>query len=884
MYFANPFKQFKRARGTRAIKGYHDLENHVPYLEMRGRFLVDIYGCVHAMYEVDAPCADVASAERLLAIREQLAGVMDSLPEAIGQLQFIYTNNADYNAVIDQHSQYRSPWEVANVLRDYRVSQLKEELKNRQLIRSTNLLVVSCLPRTNDAGTELLQRFKLSRNGEMKLRTLTLRDVQFQEACQTLLSAEEVLKDHFSQVGIQTFPMQAKQIANYLYHLFNQDLAADCAIPLNFDEERTPINDAWMCHDWHFENGVIQIGDYYHAFVSLNEKPQESRPRLIEAITTGLGFNDVRVTLNVRRLDKNQQMDQLRGHRNRSMSRMREPLQIFDYLKNPKRIEDIRTAEYNVEAKDEITEANVLLSDLRSGKEFLALCQLVVHYWARDREELKRRQQLIVSRFQDMEKARGVSESVAAYHIFRSSLPGSVEPLDRWVKVKGRMAADLVPLQRGFGSQDPPLCLFRNSTGGLVPLDLYSTSGGAKAPIAFVSGATGQGKSYLINQLILQHLVDDPLVIILDIGGSYAPLVSLLKGQYLTFDPQCPFCFNPLQVYAANEQVNGGLAKEPTAAQRMRLCRAIECLVTLPTDPGGQLPEHWIAKIDTALIAVFQQAVSRGQSYVTTTDLFRRLRAYEIQGDVDAKLLADRLQLFVEGGLYGQWTAGPTTINLRHQLLCFDLQGISQDVRLARALVPLIIHYIHDLVMTNRARKKILVFDEMWRFIENPRLMEFIVSAWKTFRKENVLLIGSTQNLRSDIAANPVVAGAVVQSTESWFLLPQGKKEEVDAVVDLLNLTEGQRDILEHLKQTHGTNREGRIESWRELLLLRASNTDLQNSGKLRIQPTSLEHWVATTSPNEVAYRNQVLENTNGNFPNALEILAREYPAGLNLR
>lgn len=895
-WLSDPLRKCRRRSGFHHCDRVADLDLLSPYLEVIGSHLVDVYGCVHTFYEIDAPCIDVASEERLLTIREKLAGLMRSIPEAIGQLQFIFTNNADYRQLIESHNSYRGAWPAADAARDERVEHLHREAFERRLIRSRTILVISCLPHqleNSKRGHRKLpdwwnQLFPSDR-GEHRLRQHTLTESAFDQARQTLRTADTLIRDHLKTIDTSIHLLNGSEIASYLYQVFNQDLAVDCGIPVRYNYHKTPINDAWLCNDWEIQRGAIHIGEYFHGFVSMIAKPQETRPRAIEALTTELGFNDVRVTLSVRRLNRLQQMDLLRRQRNRSMSRMREPMHWIDFIRNPKKVEDIKTAEYNVEARSEIDESNVLLSDLRAGREFLAVTQLVVHFWAKSPEALSEKKQRILARFQDMEQARGVSEDVATYQIFRSSLPGSIEPLERWTKMCGRMVADLVPLQRGYVGRDAPVCLLRNSQKGLVSLNLFATGESAKAPIAFVCGATGQGKSYLVNQLLLQHLVEDATVIILDIGGSYRSIVSLLGGQYFAFDPKTPFCFNPLQLFRnagslknlSAERGSAGRVRDPTPAERIRLCRAIEALVSLPTDPGGQLEERLISKIDRAIRSAFQRAILENQPFVTTTDLLRQLRNFHIQGDSDYELLAQRLTIFCEGGLYGHWTSGPTSLHVQSRVVCFDLQGISDDPRLSRALVPNLIQYIHDIVLADRSKKKIVILDEMWRFLINPRLADFIISAWKTFRKENAMVIGSTQSLRTDLAGNTVVESAIVQSTESWFLLPQGKREDIDAAVELLHLTEGQRAILETLEQKKYVHPDGTVERWRELLFLRASNSAGGDSGRIRIQSLPREHWIATTSPEEVRIRTELLERNGGDLVQTIEQLAVQYPGGV---
>src|SRR5690606_5361824 len=111
---------------------------------------------------------------------------------------------------------------------------------------------------------------------------------------------------------------------------------------------------AWICGEVTLNKDNIQMGDYLHGFVSMSGKPQETTPRAIELLTAGLGFSDVRVTLSIRRLDKNVEMEKIRSKRSNSMGRLQEPLNMLDRIKNPNAKASESMAGMNVEAKDEI--------------------------------------------------------------------------------------------------------------------------------------------------------------------------------------------------------------------------------------------------------------------------------------------------------------------------------------------------------------------------------------------------------------------------------------------------------------------------------------------------------------------------------------------------
>ena len=82
-------------------------------------------------------------------------------------------------------------------------------------------------------------------------------------------------------------------------------------------------------------------------------------------------------------------------------------------------------------------------------------------------------------------------------------------------------------------------------------LNLHDSSD-VNAPFCFVTGASGSGKSFLLNEIIKQHMIGNSCLYALDgSGASCAPIIELIGGKILRLsaDPvsgEEPFCFNPL--------------------------------------------------------------------------------------------------------------------------------------------------------------------------------------------------------------------------------------------------------------------------------------------------------------------------------------------------
>src|SRR5207244_10410259 len=72
-----------------------------------------------------------------------------------------------------------------------------------------------------------------------------------------------------------------------------------------------------------------------------------------------------------------------------------------------------------------------------------------------------------------------------------------------------------------------------------------------------VLGATGSGKSFLLNFLVTHAQKYDPLTVVLDLGHSYRKLAALLEGRYLELGlRQRDVTINPFALESSPEHLH----------------------------------------------------------------------------------------------------------------------------------------------------------------------------------------------------------------------------------------------------------------------------------------------------------------------------------------
>jgi type IV secretion system protein VirB4 len=285
-----------------------------------------------------------------------------------------------------------------------------------------------------------------------------------------------------------------------------------------------------------------------------------------------------------------------------------------------------------------------------------------------------------------------------------------------------------------------------------------------------VLGATGSGKSFLLNFLVTHGQKYDPLTVIFDLGHSYRKLANALGGSYLELGlQQQNVSINPFALAPTPEHIHFlhafiRVLLEGTDAYRLsdvedrELYDAIENLYVLD---GAQ------------------------RRLFTLANLLPRA-------------LAGRLSKWVEGGRYADlFDHTEDTLSVQ-RFQVFDFEAMRAYPAL---LEPLLFYVLHRVTSSlddpdDRSRLKLCVMDEAWRFIQHERLREYVESALKTWRKRNAAMVLATQAI-DDFASTDLLR-TVVEGCPTRLLLANPALDR-KRYVELFGLNETELDLLTDL-------------------------------------------------------------------------------------
>jgi type IV secretion/conjugal transfer VirB4 family ATPase len=318
-----------------------------------------------------------------------------------------------------------------------------------------------------------------------------------------------------------------------------------------------------------------------------------------------------------------------------------------------------------------------------------------------------------------------------------------------------------------------------------------------------VLGATGSGKSFLLNFLVTHAQKYEPLTVVLDLGHSYRKLAALLGGSYLELGLRHrEVTINPFKL-------------EPTPEHLHFLHAFVRVL--LEGDDRYRLSELEDREVYEAIENLYMLE-ERQRRLFTVANLLPRA-------------LAARLHKWIEGGRYASLFDNLEDTLTVERLQVFDFEAMRAYPAL---LEPLLFYVLHRVVARVQdpaevATLKLCVMDEAWRFIQHPTLRAYVQEGLKTWRKCNAAMILATQTVE-DFASVDLLR-TVVESCPTKLLLANPSLDR-QHYADLFQLNEMQLDLLTSLVP-------------RQQILLK--RPDLTKVLTLTVDPKS--YWIYTNTP-----------------------------------
>jgi hypothetical protein len=479
-----------------------------------------------------------------------------------------------------------------------------------------------------------------------------------------------------------------------------------------------------------------------------------------------------------------------------------------------------------------------------------------------------RRQQLLYA-IARMNGAKAVGETLAKKRLFFSSLPAMGEADKRDQDLLTTNAADLLPVEMPWqGTPRSPLFLLETPYRQLIPFSLFDPS--LSDANMLVMAKSGGGKTFMVQQFLLMAARDNPLILIIERGDSYRPLVDLMGGRMVTMSLDADQTINPWDLAMGQ--------REPSKDQVAFLKNLTRHMLG---ESGSQDAELLDNLITEAILRTYKRAAIRASNPIPTfsdlRDELAQWRDEEKNQRVtdEAQLAAIKLRSWTgEKGVYSKLFDRPTTISLDSPWLFFNVEQLSDDPRLETAMSLLIAHATAQRASGAAGRRNITVLDECWFLLDSPVLAPEVVQLFRTARKRNASVWGISQTAEDFVGteSSPRINGAGIVKNSNTKIIGQ-QPGDMSAMRDHLHLNETALNEIKHFSApVKGKSADA-------LLVI---GEKAETTHTIRMSPTPVEYWIMTTYARERVYRSWWLERNQGlTRIEAYRQLADSFPFGL---
>ena len=399
-------------------------------------------------------------------------------------------------------------------------------------------------------------------------------------------------------------------------------------------------------------------------------------------------------------------------------------------------------------------------------------------------------------------------ETYNALNAWLAVLPGNTANNLRRLTLLDTNHADLLPLagvdvgspvSRHLGNREC-LAVFRTEQHTPYYWNLHHDDVGH----TLVLGATGSGKSFLLNFVITHAQKYDPITLIFDLGGGYQKLTSLLGGSGWRIRlSDASFRINPFSLPNTPDNLHFLATFVRVLAQSAGQYR-----LTLEDDRELHEAVAGLYTLDTPQRRLFTLANMLPRS------------------------LSNALARWVHDGPYARVFDNEQDTLTFGRFQSFDFSGLDG---FPLVLEPLLFYVLHrasaSIDAAPLAQLKLFVLDEAWRFIRDPTVKAYVAEALKTWRKRNAAVLLATQS--SEDFADPDILRTVIENcpTKCFLANPDLDTARVRELFHL-NETEARRIV--------------DLQPRRQFLLKRP---DAAKVLELQVDPRA--YWIYTNTPSD---------------------------------
>jgi type IV secretion system protein VirB4 len=561
---------------------------------------------------------------------------------------------------------------------------------------------------------------------------LTVLDADLQAAIGTLHHKAEALEAHLRDFGLRRLPKS--EAFRFFRQLVNYDVDVVDAARLTHDVHLDFFiaDSAVECHRDH-----LVVGNRLVNVLSMKEPPAHTFAHMLGDLSSVPGA--FVACLEWQRIPNDRMRRDVQTRRRHFFNRR---ISVVNYVAPDTRPEEMLIDD---SAHATVRQLGDALTELEVHGHFFGTCSLTLVVHSHDRASI-RHQAAEAMKVMAVHDGRFIDEGYNLLNAWLSTVPGNSRHNVRRIALLETNCADLgflFTIDAGTRRSDhlgvDALAIFETPHHVPYGFSLHVDDVGH----TLILGATGSGKSFLVNFLVTHAQQYDPITVILDLGHSYRKLATLLRGRYLE-----------IGLRHADVTINP-FALAPTADNLHFLHAFVRVL--LEGADGYRLSHVEDREVYEAIENVYVLDPSHRRLF-TVANLLPRA-------------LAERLRSWIDGGRYATVFDNLDDTLTVERLQVFDFEAMRAYPTLLEPLLFYVLHRVTARVQepAEQATFKVCVMDEAWRFIQHPMLRAYVQEGLKTWRKRNAAMILSTQTVE-DFASVDLLR-TVVESCPTKLLL-----------------------------------------------------------------------------------------------------------------
>jgi hypothetical protein len=336
-----------------------------------------------------------------------------------------------------------------------------------------------------------------------------------------------------------------------------------------------------------------------------------------------------------------------------------------------------------------------------------------------------------------------------------------------------------------------------------------------QSPHAIVLGASGSGKSYAVKLEGLRALMAGHPVMVVDPEGEFERMCNIVGGQFITISPSSPDRINALDFAAIADGVEDQLTPKIMSILKLTgsmmnpggtgfgmnaeqvqilesLLRAMYADFGYTQDPRTQLPPDQGGYCTADRMPVFSDFRARLQRYLDDNE-----HDQQVQSLIRPVVAA--LGPYCAGGMFAGLFDQKTTVDLRAQMVVFNIRELTKDEHLMRLGMHTVLDFLWNTVMNREqmlsGRPRFLYVDEAHIMMRSPESAQFLEDLLRRARKFNVACTVISQS-PEDFVRPDRPQGRAIFDNSSMQIVMRLKRRALDTLQDLLGLDDQEVDLL----------------------------------------------------------------------------------------